>query len=265
MHSCVVSSLFRRVLCPSRLAIDAPLTIDDVFVPSTASTAPKRSRLGGAPANTPNSYSPLGATSPSMSSNGPSYSPATGAAPAASGGQPAGTPSTPNPNSAASTPLATPTASPSQSHAALPPSSMGNSAAQQQQQFHNHAPSNVSPSPYAPHQSSLQQHPQAQPHPGPTGSGGYGGPSSSSLAPTPGSASATTNTHLYPALHLHPLNDTFIPKQISLYPPGPHNRIKIGRQTNAKTVPAPNNGYFDSKVLSRTHAEVWCEGNKVRD
>jgi hypothetical protein len=69
---------------------------------------------------------------------------------------------------------------------------------------------------------------------------------------------------MYPALHLHPLNDTFIPKQISLFPPGPHNRIKIGRQTNAKTVPAPNNGYFDSKVLSRMHAEVWAEGNKVR-
>lgn len=68
---------------------------------------------------------------------------------------------------------------------------------------------------------------------------------------------------LYPALHLHPLNDTFIPKQISLFPPGPHNRVKIGRQTNAKTAPAPTNGYFDSKVLSRMHAEVWAEGNKV--
>lgn len=61
----------------------------------------------------------------------------------------------------------------------------------------------------------------------------------------------------YPSLHLLPLNDTFIPKQISLLPSGVH--IKIGRQTNAKTVPAPNNGYFDSKVLSRMHAEVWFE------
>lgn len=76
--------------------------------------------------------------------------------------------------------------------------------------------------------------------------------------------SASSGSQMYPSLHLHPLNDTFIPKQISLYPPGPHNRIKIGRQTNAKTVPAPNNGYFDSKVLSRMHAEVWAEGNKVR-
>lgn len=36
---------------------------------------------------------------------------------------------------------------------------------------------------------------------------------------------------------------------------------KIGRQTNQKTVPAPSNGYFDSKVLSRQHAEVWAERN----
>ena len=36
---------------------------------------------------------------------------------------------------------------------------------------------------------------------------------------------------------------------------------KIGRQTNNKTVPAPNNGFFDSKVLSRQHAEVWAERN----
>jgi hypothetical protein len=78
-----------------------------------------------------------------------------------------------------------------------------------------------------------------------------------------GAATGGGQQHIYPALHLHPLNDTFIPKQISLYPPGPNNRIKIGRQTNAKTVPAPNNGYFDSKVLSRMHAEVWAEGSKV--
>lgn len=52
-----------------------------------------------------------------------------------------------------------------------------------------------------------------------------------------------------------------MPKQISLYPPG--TRVKIGRQTNAKTVPNNTNGYFDSKVLSRMHAEVWAEDGKV--
>ena len=66
---------------------------------------------------------------------------------------------------------------------------------------------------------------------------------------------------LYPALYLYPLNDSFIPKHISL---AGGQRVKIGRQTNAKTVPAERNGYFDSKVLSRQHAEVWEENSKVR-
>lgn len=64
-----------------------------------------------------------------------------------------------------------------------------------------------------------------------------------------------------PALYLYPLNDSFIPKHISLVN---NQRVKIGRQTNAKTVPAERNGYFDSKVLSRQHAEVWEENSKVR-
>lgn len=65
----------------------------------------------------------------------------------------------------------------------------------------------------------------------------------------------------YPALYLYPLNDSFVPKQISLAPGS--GRVKVGRQTNAKTVPGERNGYFDSKVLSRQHAEVWEEGSKV--
>ncbi|EPS95292.1 hypothetical protein FOMPIDRAFT_1025852 [Fomitopsis schrenkii] len=63
-----------------------------------------------------------------------------------------------------------------------------------------------------------------------------------------------------PALYLYPLNDSFVPKHISLVN---QQRVKIGRQTNAKTVPAERNGYFDSKVLSRQHAEVWEEGGKI--
>ncbi|PWZ00025.1 hypothetical protein BCV70DRAFT_161393 [Testicularia cyperi] len=81
--------------------------------------------------------------------------------------------------------------------------------------------------------------------------------------PTSAEAAANAQGLVYPALHLHPLNDTFAPKQISLAPPGPNNRVKIGRQTNAKTVPNPSNGYFDSKVLSRMHAEVWSQNGKV--
>jgi hypothetical protein len=68
------------------------------------------------------------------------------------------------------------------------------------------------------------------------------------------------NSGLFPALYLYPLNDSFVPKHIVL---AGGQRVKIGRQTNAKTVPGEKNGYFDSKVLSRQHAEVWEEGGKV--
>ena len=148
-------------------------------------------------------YTPLGASSPSMSSNAPAF-PITGAGSSSTG--------------------TTPSASPQQNHSHLPPSGPPSSSSYGQQQ------------------SSYGQ-----------------GPSSNQ-----GSVNDASGHRIYPSLHLYPLNDTFIPKQVSLYPPGPQNRIKIGRQTNAKTVPAPNNGYFDSKVLSRAHAEVWCEGGKVR-
>ena len=60
-------------------------------------------------------------------------------------------------------------------------------------------------------------------------------------------------------LALLPLNGTFERKQINVpFHPG---ILKVGRQTNAKTVPTPVNGYFDSKVLSRAHAEVWADRN----
>ncbi|KAG6831359.1 hypothetical protein H0H87_005370 [Tephrocybe sp. NHM501043] len=65
---------------------------------------------------------------------------------------------------------------------------------------------------------------------------------------------------IFPALYLYPLNDSFIPKHISL---AHGQRVKIGRQTNAKTAPGERNGYFDSKVLSRQHAEVWEDGGKI--
>jgi len=63
-----------------------------------------------------------------------------------------------------------------------------------------------------------------------------------------------------PALYLYPLNDSFVPKHIALVL---QQRVKMGRQTNAKTVPVKRNGYFDSKVLSRQHAEVWEQDGKV--
>lgn len=62
-----------------------------------------------------------------------------------------------------------------------------------------------------------------------------------------------------PVLSLLSLNGTFDRKTISVpfYP----DTLRIGRQTNAKTVPTPVNGFFDSKVLSRQHAEIWADLN----
>ncbi|EEY16120.1 conserved hypothetical protein [Verticillium alfalfae VaMs.102] len=60
-----------------------------------------------------------------------------------------------------------------------------------------------------------------------------------------------------PVLFLLSLNGTFERKTISVpfYP----DSLRIGRQTNQKTIPTPANGFFDSKVLSRQHAEVWAD------
>ncbi|KAI9799310.1 MAG: hypothetical protein M1825_004803 [Sarcosagium campestre] len=58
-------------------------------------------------------------------------------------------------------------------------------------------------------------------------------------------------------LYLLPLNGTFERKAINV--PCFPEVLRIGRQTNAKTVPTAANGYFDSKVLSRQHAEMWSD------
>jgi hypothetical protein len=80
-------------------------------------------------------------------------------------------------------------------------------------------------------------------------------------ASPPASISRTCDQQQFTStLYLYPLNDSFVPKHIVLLP---QQRIKIGRQTNAKTVPGERNGYFDSKVLSRQHAEVWEQDGKV--
>lgn len=60
-----------------------------------------------------------------------------------------------------------------------------------------------------------------------------------------------------PVLYLLSLNGTFERKtiQVPFYP----ETLRVGRQTNNKTVPTPMNGFFDSKVLSRQHAEIWAD------
>lgn len=62
-----------------------------------------------------------------------------------------------------------------------------------------------------------------------------------------------------PVLYLLSLNGSFERKTISV--PYLPDTLRIGRQTNQKTVPTPINGYFDSKVLSRQHAEIWADTN----
>jgi hypothetical protein len=62
-----------------------------------------------------------------------------------------------------------------------------------------------------------------------------------------------------PVLYLLSLNGSFERKTISV--PYFPETLRIGRQTNAKTVPTPINGYFDSKVLSRQHAEIWADNS----
>ncbi|KAJ1534099.1 hypothetical protein HK405_000164, partial [Cladochytrium tenue] len=62
-------------------------------------------------------------------------------------------------------------------------------------------------------------------------------------------------------LVLEPLNGTFLTKQLELSATGP--AIKVGRKVSAKVGSERYNGVFDSKVLSRTHAEIWYEAGKV--
>lgn len=56
---------------------------------------------------------------------------------------------------------------------------------------------------------------------------------------------------------LSPLNGTFERKTLVL--PFPPDTLLLGRQHTLRLVPAPDNGYFDSRVLSRTHAEIWAD------
>lgn len=56
---------------------------------------------------------------------------------------------------------------------------------------------------------------------------------------------------------LAPLNDTFIKKHIpvAIFP----ETTKLGRPTATKNKPEVTNGYFESRVLSRTHAQLYID------
>ncbi|KAI9032732.1 hypothetical protein CLU79DRAFT_727657 [Phycomyces nitens] len=71
---------------------------------------------------------------------------------------------------------------------------------------------------------------------------------------------SSTRSHATNTLILQSRNNTFQTKMLELRD---KIHLKIGRQTSSKTSPGPLNGYFDSKVLSRTHAELWSDKGKV--
>ncbi|KAJ7653772.1 SMAD/FHA domain-containing protein, partial [Mycena rosella] len=79
-----------------------------------------------------------------------------------------------------------------------------------------------------------------------------------SSAPPPDSSAAAP----FPGLYLLPLDSSFFPpKRIALHP---EIRVRIGRQLNQKATPSAANGVFESRVLSRQHAEAWIEeGDKI--
>ncbi|KAI9819173.1 MAG: hypothetical protein M1827_007329 [Pycnora praestabilis] len=114
-------------------------------------------------------------------------------------------------------------------HSIAASSSSGPSAASAMSAIHQ-------PSPILPSQHMLQPQPQQNGARGATGQGQGESPA---------------------ILHLLPMNGTFERKTITV--PFFPEVLRIGRQTNAKTVPTPVNGYFDSKVLSRQHAEIWSD------
>jgi hypothetical protein len=87
------------------------------------------------------------------------------------------------------------------------------------------------------------------------------GPQQSQQSPQsmmrPGADMAAPPPQGQPVLYLLSMNGSFDRKTINV-PFGPEC-VKIGRQTNAKTAPTAVNGYFDSKVLSRQHAEIHAD------
>ncbi|KAJ3216261.1 hypothetical protein HK099_005930 [Clydaea vesicula] len=63
----------------------------------------------------------------------------------------------------------------------------------------------------------------------------------------------------YPIIKLSPTTgDVFAEKTLDLIEP-----VKIGRKLPPKCLPSPTNGLFDSKVLSRNHAEIFFQDGKV--
>jgi len=60
-------------------------------------------------------------------------------------------------------------------------------------------------------------------------------------------------------LLLEPIGDSFSEKRINLT----NDILKVGRKISARNPPESYNGIFESKVLSRAHAEIWNDKGKI--
>ncbi|ODV80369.1 uncharacterized protein CANTADRAFT_49735, partial [Suhomyces tanzawaensis NRRL Y-17324] len=80
---------------------------------------------------------------------------------------------------------------------------------------------------------------------------------SSSLARQRASENPRKRAQVQYYVTLTPLNDTFIKKHlpVATFP----DTTKLGRPTGTKHKPDVTNGYFDSRVLSRNHAQIYID------
>jgi pSer/pThr/pTyr-binding forkhead associated (FHA) protein len=84
-------------------------------------------------------------------------------------------------------------------------------------------------------------------------------PSSTTSSSTSTSTSAPTRRHQETYLILHPKDDKS-ERRLILIPPPSAAPIRVGRVVNPKTPAKLDNLLFDTKVLSRNHAEVFSDG-----
>lgn len=83
-------------------------------------------------------------------------------------------------------------------------------------------------------------------------------PMPSTIKSTPKTTTKKRNQVQY-FVTLAPLNDTFIKKHIpvAMFP----DTTKLGRPTATKNKPEVTNGYFELRVLSRTHAQIYIDAH----
>ncbi|KAJ7314192.1 hypothetical protein DFH08DRAFT_1087356 [Mycena albidolilacea] len=81
------------------------------------------------------------------------------------------------------------------------------------------------------------------------------------LSSRPGRSTMLSDDGPVPGLYLLPLDDSFFPSKRIPLPP--QVRVRVGRQHNQKNAPSAANGVFESRVLSRQHAEARVENGRV--